>query len=167
MLSIYLDPRRISARRISSRAARDYVDYVKASRPATPGGEVLVPGEPEARTRAQRLENGIPLPAPDLEGDHDGRGIARSAGARMTATPPPEAIAAEILKQTAALGPDGSISPEDVAKALAPEWRPLLGPVRRAAIDLSGTGQIDILRKGKPVAPADVRGVMRLRIGKG
>ena len=34
---------------------------MKQSRPATPGGEVLVPGEPEARTRAYRLAHGVPL----------------------------------------------------------------------------------------------------------
>ena len=41
--------------------AREYANYVKASRPVTPGGEVLVPGEPEARTRAERLAKGVPL----------------------------------------------------------------------------------------------------------
>ncbi len=53
--------RRISAPRTSPQAAQDYARYVKASRPAVPGGEVLVPGEPEARTRARRLRDGIPL----------------------------------------------------------------------------------------------------------
>jgi uncharacterized oxidoreductase len=62
MLSIYLDPLHFGARDFVARA-REYADYVKASRPATPGGEVLVPGEAEARTRAQRLRDGIPLQA--------------------------------------------------------------------------------------------------------
>jgi uncharacterized oxidoreductase len=35
---------------------------VKSARPATPGGEVLVPGEPEERSKAERLANGVPLP---------------------------------------------------------------------------------------------------------
>ena len=30
--------------------------------PATAGGEILVPGEPEARMRAKRLAEGVPLP---------------------------------------------------------------------------------------------------------
>jgi uncharacterized oxidoreductase len=60
MLSIYLDPGHFGARDFV-RQANEYAAYVKASRPTTPGGEVLVPGEPEARMRAERLANGIPL----------------------------------------------------------------------------------------------------------
>ena len=45
---------RCSIRRASSRrTSRKYVAFVKSSRPATPGGEILVPGEPEARMRAE------------------------------------------------------------------------------------------------------------------
>jgi hydroxycarboxylate dehydrogenase B len=39
-----------------------YVAFVKSSRPATADGDVLVPGEPEARMRAKRLAEGVPLP---------------------------------------------------------------------------------------------------------
>jgi uncharacterized oxidoreductase len=60
MLSIYLDPAHFGAQHFAE-VAREYALYVKASRPATPGGEVLVPGEPEARTRAIRLRDGVPL----------------------------------------------------------------------------------------------------------
>jgi hydroxycarboxylate dehydrogenase B len=60
MLSIYIDAARFGVPDFVARA-RDYVAYVKASRPTVPGAEVLVPGEPEARTRAERLANGIPL----------------------------------------------------------------------------------------------------------
>jgi uncharacterized oxidoreductase len=60
MLSIYLDPMHFGAEDFVART-REYADYVKASRPATPGAEVLVPGEVEARTRAQRQRDGIPL----------------------------------------------------------------------------------------------------------
>jgi uncharacterized oxidoreductase len=60
MLSIYLDPGHFGAARFAD-VARDYADYVRASRPSTPGGRVLVPGEPEAQTRAIRLRDGIPL----------------------------------------------------------------------------------------------------------
>jgi uncharacterized oxidoreductase len=60
MFSIYVDPNTFGQPDFLARA-RDYVAYVKASRPTTPGGEVLVPGEPEARTRAERLAHGIPL----------------------------------------------------------------------------------------------------------
>ena len=39
-----------------------YTAYVKSSKPVLLGGEVLVPGEAETRTRAERTANGIPLP---------------------------------------------------------------------------------------------------------
>ena len=60
MLSIYLDPGHFGAAHFAA-AARDYALHVKGSRPETPGGEVLVPGEKEARTRQARLRDGIPL----------------------------------------------------------------------------------------------------------
>lgn len=72
-------------------------------------------------------------------------------------------IADEILRQTAARGPEASICPSEVARALAPVWRPLLGEVRRTAIRLAQAGQIEILRKGKPIEPAELKGVVRLR----
>jgi hypothetical protein len=75
-------------------------------------------------------------------------------------------IAQEILRQTAACPPDGSISPNDVARALVPgeDWRRLLGAVRSAAIGLAREGRIEVLRKGKPADPqAEIRGVIRLR----
>ena len=62
MLSIYLDPVHFGAAGFAA-TARDYADHVRASRPATPGGEVLVPGEAESRTRAARLRDGVPLQA--------------------------------------------------------------------------------------------------------
>jgi hypothetical protein len=79
-----------------------------------------------------------------------------------------EAIAAEILRQTAERGPAKSICPSEVARAFAPEedaWRRLLGPVRATAIRLAREGRVKVLRKGKPVDPeAGIRGVIRLRI---
>ncbi|WP_149540163.1 DUF3253 domain-containing protein [Siccirubricoccus phaeus] len=81
--------------------------------------------------------------------------------------PSQEAIAAEILAQTGACGPGASISPSQVAQALAggeeTAWRPLLTPVRQAALALQAAGAIEILRKGRPVPAAEVRGVIRLR----
>ena len=35
---------------------------MKSAKPGSPGGEVLVPGEPEARMRRKRLAEGVPLP---------------------------------------------------------------------------------------------------------
>jgi hypothetical protein len=78
-------------------------------------------------------------------------------------------ITAEILRQTAQAGPEKSICPSEVAQALAPEWRSLLTSVRRVAQRLAAEERIDILRKGKPVPPdqvksGPVKGVIRLRL---
>ena len=35
---------------------------MKSARPAQAGAEILLPGEPEARVRKQRLAEGVPLP---------------------------------------------------------------------------------------------------------
>jgi hydroxycarboxylate dehydrogenase B len=52
--------------RLPERAAFDaevdaFVDWVKASPPAQPKGEVLLPGDIERRTREERKSRGIPL----------------------------------------------------------------------------------------------------------
>lgn len=75
------------------------------------------------------------------------------------------AIREAILAQTAAAGPDRSITPEDVARTLTTEkWQSLLPRIRREAVLLAREGAIDVLRKGKPADPeAEIRGVIRLR----
>lgn len=75
----------------------------------------------------------------------------------------PSRIEAKILALTEARGPDQSISPSEVAQALDEDWRKLMTDVRRSAVRLAEAGHIDILRKGKPIDPASVRGVIRLR----
>lgn len=60
MLSIYLDPNHFGSQHFVAEA-RAYANYVKASRLADGCDEVLVPGEPEARARAERMKNGVPL----------------------------------------------------------------------------------------------------------
>jgi hydroxycarboxylate dehydrogenase B len=62
MFSLYVDPVRIDPQHIFPPEAVRYVDHVKSAKPSEPGGEVLVPGEPEERSRAKRLAEGIPLP---------------------------------------------------------------------------------------------------------
>lgn len=61
MLSIYLSPGFLGSDESFASEARSYLEFFKSARPAEPGGEVLLPGEPERRTRAERLANGIPL----------------------------------------------------------------------------------------------------------
>src|SRR5258707_9837846 len=62
MLSFYVDPRVLAPVGFFGADMAKYVDFVKSSRPATPAGEVLVPGEQETRTRIKRLAEGVPLP---------------------------------------------------------------------------------------------------------
>ena len=86
----------------------------------------------------------------------------------MTSIPAPIAVEASILTLTAARGPDKSICPSEVARALwsgppGDGWQSLMTPVRAAAVRLARAGQVDILRKGQPVDPAAVKGVIRLR----
>jgi hypothetical protein len=76
----------------------------------------------------------------------------------------PDDIRAEILRQTAARGPEKSICPSEVARALGGEdWRRHMTAVRGVAATLSAEGAVDILRKGKPVPPEAMHGVIRLR----
>jgi hypothetical protein len=78
--------------------------------------------------------------------------------------PSDAAIDAEILSQTARRGAESSICPSEVARALAEDWRGLMGAVRARAVVLAQGRRIEILRKGKPVEGDAVRGVIRLRI---
>jgi len=77
-----------------------------------------------------------------------------------------------ILDLVTERGPEKSICPTDAARRLAgnpqdDSWRRQLSPVRLAAQRLAKAGRIEILRKGKAVAPEDARGVIRLRLAGG
>jgi hypothetical protein len=74
-----------------------------------------------------------------------------------------------ILDLVTARGPAKSICPTEAARRLAGDpaddsWRKFLHPIRLAAQRLARSGQVDILRKGRPIAPEDVHGVIRLRL---
>ena len=62
MLSIYMVPETFDAGGDFAGWVGRYVDFYKSAAPAEAGGEVLVPGEPEARRRQARLADGIELP---------------------------------------------------------------------------------------------------------
>jgi len=62
MLSFYVDPQVFDPVGFFSKDIAKYVDFVKSAQPAAPGGEVLLPGEPEVRMRTRRLAEGVPLP---------------------------------------------------------------------------------------------------------
>src|SRR6201996_2933266 len=62
MLSFYVDPKVLDPEGFFPKDIAKYVGFVKGSRPAKEGSEILVPGEAESRMRAQRLADGVPLP---------------------------------------------------------------------------------------------------------
>lgn len=74
-------------------------------------------------------------------------------------------LAAAILTLTRARGPGKSICPSEAARVLAGEarWQALMPAVRRVAVRLAQDGAIVITKKGKPVDPADFKGVYRLK----
>ena len=61
MLSIYMQVGAFHDDDWFAREVGAYVEYWKAARPARPGEEVLVPGEKERMTMAERREHGLPL----------------------------------------------------------------------------------------------------------
>lgn len=61
MLSIFLDPSKLPTSEFFAEEVVRYVEFVKSSRPAALGGEVLAPGDVEARNHQQRLAEGIEL----------------------------------------------------------------------------------------------------------
>ena len=78
-------------------------------------------------------------------------------------------IETAIFEKLAKADPKGvggkSIEPSDVAKDLQPEqWQRMLPKVRACALGLMRQGKLTITKKGKPVDPNAVKGVIRLRL---
>lgn len=66
MFSFYVDASRFDGQNVSGAGSMaeeilDFTAFVKSSRPTAAGGEVLVPGEKERHTMAERLKIGLPL----------------------------------------------------------------------------------------------------------
>jgi hypothetical protein len=60
-----------------------------------------------------------------------------------------------------------SICPSEAARQVAPEhWRELMEPTRRAARRLAAARRLEILQRGRPVDPSNVRGPVRLRLAR-
>ena len=77
----------------------------------------------------------------------------------------PARIRDTIIALCVARGAEKSICPSEVARALDERaWRSHLSRVRSVAAELARQGRIDILRKGKPIDPDHVKGVIRLRL---
>jgi uncharacterized oxidoreductase len=68
MLSFYLDPARFDPTGFFPPELARCIAFVKSAKPDRTDGEVLIPGEPETRMRAERLRHGIPLPDDTLAG---------------------------------------------------------------------------------------------------
>jgi hypothetical protein len=78
-------------------------------------------------------------------------------------------IETAIFEKLAKADPKGvggkSIEPAEVAKELQPEqWQRMLPKVRGVALSLMRQGRLTITKKGKPVDPNAVKGVIRLRL---
>ena len=61
MMSFYVDPKQLDPDGFFPKDVARYVDYFKSSQPIEKGGEVLVPGEPEIRTRKERSLGGLSI----------------------------------------------------------------------------------------------------------
>jgi uncharacterized oxidoreductase len=61
MFSIYIDPARFDPAHVFEGEIARYLSYIKETKPAAGVAEVLVPGEPERRIKAERMKKGIPL----------------------------------------------------------------------------------------------------------
>ena len=63
MLSVYFSVDFFHGNDWFAREVQDYIEFFKSSRPAEPGGEVLIPGEVELRLMKERRKTGLPLSA--------------------------------------------------------------------------------------------------------
>jgi hydroxycarboxylate dehydrogenase B len=61
MLSIVFDPARVQSSEAFHAELERFIDYVKSSRTVAPNGAILLPGELEANSRAEKLAHGIEL----------------------------------------------------------------------------------------------------------
>jgi hydroxycarboxylate dehydrogenase B len=62
MLAFYIDPKVIDPANIFDGEIGRYVEFIRATKPVDGVDQVLIPGDPERKTRADRTKNGIPLP---------------------------------------------------------------------------------------------------------
>ena len=61
MLAIYIDPKVVDPAHFFDDEVARYISFFKDSKLAQGHDAVLIPGEPEAATRADRVKNGVPL----------------------------------------------------------------------------------------------------------
>ena len=63
MLAVVLDPKRLGTQEVFQREAREFLDWLRKSRPAPGFDKVRIAGEPEREKRARREREGIPVDA--------------------------------------------------------------------------------------------------------
>lgn len=78
--------------------------------------------------------------------------------------PSEDEIAAVLMELAHRRGRDASFCPSEAARALGPDWRPLMPEVRRVAAGLATAGRLSVTQKGRAVDPATARGPIRLRL---
>jgi hydroxycarboxylate dehydrogenase B len=62
MLAIYIDPKVVDTSNFFDSEITRYADFIRATKPVSGVDAVLIPGDPERKTRAERTANGVPLP---------------------------------------------------------------------------------------------------------
>jgi hydroxycarboxylate dehydrogenase B len=62
MLAFYIDPGVVDVSNVFDGEMTRYVDFIRATKPVAGVEQVLIPGDPERKTRAERARNGVPLP---------------------------------------------------------------------------------------------------------
>jgi uncharacterized oxidoreductase len=62
MLAFYVDPKVIDTSNFFDGEIARYVNFIRQTKPIAGVEEVLIPGDPERKTRAERTKNGVPLP---------------------------------------------------------------------------------------------------------
>ena len=87
--------------------------------------------------------------------------MAGDQGQGGDARPDDATIRAEILIHAIRRGRDKTFCPSEPARALSPDWRPLMPHIRRVA---AGMVEVEATQKGAPVDPLTARGPIRLRL---
>ena len=78
---------------------------------------------------------------------------------------PKEQIRDSIIQMATDRGPEKSICPSEVARALKPEdWRPLMPEIREVAAELLNEQTIAVTQFGKTVDPLNSKGHIRISI---
>jgi uncharacterized oxidoreductase len=62
MLAFYVDPKVVDTSNFFDGEISRYVDFIRKTKPIGGVDSVLIPGDPERKTRAERTRNGVPLP---------------------------------------------------------------------------------------------------------